>query len=444
MKTEYPIMALLGIELFLRLGLLLPYIGKQGRDLIAITTIYRPIALAVFIVHTCVTMALVDYPYPPLPGLLVLWGLTFFGLEIRRSRGARTNVRAILGAMSGITAFFVIGTLVAPTWIAVIRPAAHDAALVPFLFWLSWEALQAWRGSRNAHYLVAGLTMFCALIALIAFTHIYSRYPEISLAQIGYHVEAIIWLRFLGTGLLSLTLLALNNVYSQRLWRAAVAKRRAKEVSLIAALGEIARVRDNETGQHLVRVRLFVRTLARNLARKQQLAHGNSAAFLSALTRASALHDLGKVAIPDSILLKPGRLNPGELEVMRTHAGVGAEILRAALDAQQGNSSKVLVLGAEIAASHHENWDGSGYPAGLSGTAIPQSARIVALADVYDALTSHRPYKQPWTHAEAQAHIIELSGTKFDPEIVAAFCEEAETFNQIATRFRDGKTSIWA
>ncbi|MEN9719161.1 MAG: hypothetical protein RIQ99_2039 [Pseudomonadota bacterium] len=274
MKTEYPIMALLGIELFLRLGLLLPYIGKQGRDLIAITTIYRPIALTVFIVHTCVTMALVDYPYPPMPGLLVMWGLAFFGLEIRKSRGARTNTRAILGALSGITAFFVIGRLVAPTWVDVIRPVTHDAALVPFLFWLSWEALQAWRGSRNVHYLVAGVTMFCAIIALIAFTHIYARYSDISFAQIGYHVEAIIWLRFLGTGLLSLTLLALNNVYSQRLWRAAVAKRRAKEVSLIAALGEIARVRDNETGKHLVRVRLFVRTLARNLARRQQRSHG--------------------------------------------------------------------------------------------------------------------------------------------------------------------------
>jgi putative two-component system response regulator len=171
-------------------------------------------------------------------------------------------------------------------------------------------------------------------------------------------------------------------------------------------LGRAAEYRDNETGMHVIRMSHFSRLLA--------LKTGLSEAQAQVLFHAAPMHDVGKIGIPDSILLKPGKLLEDEWRIMMTHAQVGADII--------GNDpSEIMQLAAIIAFSHHEKWDGSGYPRGLSGTDIPLEARIVAIADVFDALTSRRPYKDAWPLERALEHIAQGSGAHFDPHLVPLF-----------------------
>ena len=189
----------------------------------------------------------------------------------------------------------------------------------------------------------------------------------------------------------------------------------------IFALAKLAESRDPDTGAHLERVRGYCRVLARQLqasARFEQLVDND---FVRLLYETSPLHDIGKVAIPDAILLKPGQLTSAEFELMKTHTLRGAETLEAALE--QFPNARFLSMARDIAMSHHEKYDGSGYPCGLAGEQIPLCGRIVALADVYDALTSKRVYKEAICHSEARAIIVADRGRHFDPAIVDAFLE---------------------
>jgi putative two-component system response regulator len=140
------------------------------------------------------------------------------------------------------------------------------------------------------------------------------------------------------------------------------------------------------------------------------------------------MHDIGKIGIPDAVMLKPGKLEPHEWEIMKTHAAIGGRLL-------EGDDSDLMRMAREIALTHHEKWDGSGYPAGLAGEAIPQSRRIAALADVFDALTSVRPYKKAWTIEAAVGYIEENSGKHFDPELVAVLPRELPGIVAIRERF---------
>ncbi|MBE0507509.1 MAG: response regulator [Marinospirillum sp.] len=177
-------------------------------------------------------------------------------------------------------------------------------------------------------------------------------------------------------------------------------------LQVIRRLGRAAEFRDNETGLHVVRMSKYAAILARSL--------GWSNSECELLLNASPMHDLGKIGIPDYILLKPGKLAPDEYQIMQDHARIGATLL-------DGDESELLSLAREIAETHHEKWDGSGYPKGLVGEAIPLSGRITALADVFDALTSSRPYKKAWAIEDALNFIKEQSGRHFDPELVKHF-----------------------
>jgi putative two-component system response regulator len=179
-------------------------------------------------------------------------------------------------------------------------------------------------------------------------------------------------------------------------------------LQVVRRLGRAAEYRDNETGLHIVRMSQFSTLLAKSL--------GWNEVDCELMLHASPMHDVGKIGIPDAILLKPGKFEPDEWEIMKTHATIGADIL-------EDNSSDLLRLAREIALSHHEKWDGSGYPYGLAEEAIPQSGRIVAVADVFDALTSSRPYKKAWPVEDAAAFIQSNAGTHFDPEVAAHFQE---------------------
>ncbi|GAB4398863.1 MAG: two-component system response regulator [Rhodoferax sp.] len=212
------------------------------------------------------------------------------------------------------------------------------------------------------------------------------------------------------------------------------------DVTLVA-LASLAETRDHDTGNHIVRIQHEVRTLARRLQYHPRFQHQLDNATVALLYRCAPLHDIGKVAIPDRILLKPGKLNPEEFEVMKTHTTVGyAAIVQAAQ--ALGYETPFLRLAGEIVHSHHERWDGLGYPQGLRGEQIPVSARLMAVADVYDALISRRVYKEPMPHAQAVAVIEQARGRHFDPDVVDAFLATQDTFALIAQQFADNPQDL--
>jgi HD-GYP domain-containing protein (c-di-GMP phosphodiesterase class II) len=198
--------------------------------------------------------------------------------------------------------------------------------------------------------------------------------------------------------------------------------------TVIFGLAKLAESRDNDTGEHLERIREYVTILARRVAAFMPLNEG----LAEDIGLASSLHDIGKVGVPDQILLKPGRLTPEERKVIETHPLVGQECLEAM--EQRLGKDNFLSLATEICAYHHEKWDGTGYPYGLQGTDIPLSARIVALADVYDALRSRRPYKAPMSHAKARSIIVQGRGTHFDPRVVDAFLMGGAEFEAFSNK----------
>ena len=207
------------------------------------------------------------------------------------------------------------------------------------------------------------------------------------------------------------------------------------QYATIVALARLSEQRDNETGKHLDRVSLYCRLIVEKLRHQERDAEVITDTYVRDLIHSAPLHDIGKVGIPDSILLKPGKLTPGEWEIMKTHAELGATTLQSVIVEKRGQS--YLEMSRDIAWCHHEKWDGSGYPRQLKGEEIPLSARILALADVYDALTSVRPYKEAWTHEEALAWIVEGRGAHFDPAVVDAFHEARDEANEIRASLAD-------
>lgn len=206
----------------------------------------------------------------------------------------------------------------------------------------------------------------------------------------------------------------------------------------ILALGSLAETRDNETGNHIRRTQMYIIALSRHLK-----GHPRFGCFLTdenilSIYKTAPLHDIGKVGIPDNILLKPGKLTDEEFEIMKKHTALGKSAIEEA-EKRLGLEVDFLKFAKEIAYYHHEKWDGSGYPEGLSADDIPVSARLMAVADVYDALISKRVYKPGMSHDKARAIIVEGKNRHFDPDVVDAFVAIEEDFLAIADKFDDGK-----
>ncbi len=262
--------------------------------------------------------------------------------------------------------------------------------------------------------------------------------PAIVLARVQAHLE----LKF-----------ARDRLTNQNEWLEEEIARRMRENLLIQdlslrALAGIAEARDNETGHHIIRTQSYIETLGRHLQGHPHFCHVLAAPHLEMLVKAAPLHDIGKVGIPDAILLKPGKLTSEEFEIMKQHPRIGAEAIRKAMeDALRSVDTKMmeqaisafsfLRVAHEISLSHHEKWDGSGYPEGLAGDAIPVAGRLMALADVFDALISRRVYKPPMDIDDATKIIVEGSGKHFDPDIVDAFLACRDQFAKIAQRYAD-------
>lgn len=221
---------------------------------------------------------------------------------------------------------------------------------------------------------------------------------------------------------------------------------------LLCAIAALAETRDDDTGHHIQRTRSYVELLARALQHHPAHAADLAEAQLQRIVNAAPLHDLGKIGIPDQILLKPGRLTPEEFEVMKTHARIGGDAIANALAAARARhgaagatgsaeaepeSVRLLEVARDIAHHHHEYWDGRGYPDGLQGLAIPLPARLMAVADVFDALTTARPYKSAWPLERAIDYIVQGSGRQFDPEVVAALLACRASFEAVAKQWVD-------
>ncbi|PKN36156.1 MAG: two-component system response regulator [Deltaproteobacteria bacterium HGW-Deltaproteobacteria-19] len=218
--------------------------------------------------------------------------------------------------------------------------------------------------------------------------------------------------------------------------------RRTKEVVAvqdvtILAMASLAETRDNETGNHIRRTQHYVKTLAEKLRNLPRFSHYlDDDKTIDLLFKSAPLHDIGKVGIPDHILLKPGRLNEEEFEIMKTHTTLGRDAIHEA-EQRLGFDLPFLTIAKEVAYSHHEKWNGTGYPEGLSGDDIPVSGRLMAIADVYDALISKRVYKEGMQHEKAVRIIVEGKESHFDPDMVDAFVEIADEFRAIAEQYAD-------
>lgn len=254
-------------------------------------------------------------------------------------------------------------------------------------------------------------------------------------ARVGHHVQLGRMMRVVAT---------MNDSLDQRvkertdeLARKNEALGRAQEAT-VEALASLLETRDNDTGHHIRRTQRYVRALATESRNHPDFAELLDDETIAHFYRAASLHDIGKVAIPDRILLKPGRLDENEFELMKSHTTHGRNAIA---NAEQilGAQDPFLVHAREIAFSHHERWDGTGYPQGLRAERIPLSARLMAVADVYDALISSRAYKAGISHEKAVEIIRSGRGTQFDPRIIDAFMAIHDAFHQISSQFRDAE-----
>jgi putative two-component system response regulator len=224
--------------------------------------------------------------------------------------------------------------------------------------------------------------------------------------------------------------------------------KRTREISAIQdvtilAMASLAETRDSDTGNHIRRTQYYVKVLAEKLKTHPRFGHFLSDETIQMLFKSAPLHDIGKVGVADRILLKPGRFTPDEFEIMKTHTTLGRDAIEAA-EKQLGMQVEFLTLAKEIAYYHQEKWDGSGYPTGASGDDIPISARLMAVADVYDALISRRVYKEGMPHEKAVGIIVEGKGLHFDPDVADAFVGLQDEFRAIAARFADSDADMAA
>ncbi|MCX7172355.1 MAG: two-component system response regulator [Proteobacteria bacterium] len=228
-----------------------------------------------------------------------------------------------------------------------------------------------------------------------------------------------------------------NAFLEQEVARRTLEIRDIQDVTILT-MASLAETRDNETGNHILRTQYYVRALAIHLRNHPRFSTYLSDAMIALLFKSAPLHDIGKVGIPDRILLKPGKLEADEFEIMKTHTTQGRDAIESA-EQRLGKNVPFLLCAKEIAYSHQEKWDGSGYPQALIGDAIPISARLMAVADVYDALISRRVYKPPFPHEKAVAIVIEGRDRHFDPDIVDAFVAIQDDCKTIAERYANNE-----
>ena len=320
----------------------------------------------------------------------------------------------------------MLGLAAVATTMNAMHPPAFFAYLLGLMLPLTFRVLV----EQDETHTALGSMLLLFLVVMLGSGHFLNKFVLLSLRQ-----------RFENESL-ALQLASMNDVLEHKVEeRTAQLQRKTDEVSqirdvTIMAMASLAETRDNETGNHLKRTQNYIRALALKLRDHPHFRDFLTEDNIESLYKLAPLHDIGKVGIPDAILLKRGKLTPEEFEIMKTHPLLGGNAIAMA-ESGLPTPSRFLHIAREIATAHHEKWNGSGYPLGLAGNAIPISARLMALADVYDALISRRIYKEPYTHEKAVAHILLGRGVHFDPEVTEAFLAIQEEFRQIAEQYQD-------
>ncbi len=320
----------------------------------------------------------------------------------------------------------MLGLAGAATTMNAMHPPAFFAYLLglmlPFIFRVLVE--------QDEVHTALGSMLMVFLIVMLGSGHFMNKFILLSLRQ-----------RFENESLAH-QLATMNDALELKVQeRTAQLQRKTYEVSqirdaTIMAMASLAETRDNETGNHLKRTQQYIRALAMQLRDHPKFSNFLTEDNIESLYKLAPLHDIGKVGIPDSILLKQGKLTPEEYKTMKMHPLLGGNAIAMA-ESGLPTPSRFLHIAREIANGHHEKWNGTGYPQGLKGEAIPISARLMALADVYDALISRRIYKEAYTHEKAVAHILQGKGEHFDPDVCDAFQSIQEEFRQIAEKYQD-------
>ena len=348
-----------------------------------------------------------------------------------------------------------------------LLPSGNQKYITPYAglgtgivnFWVFWQVKQASKKIKNSYVnLLAYLFLATAIIwiARIFLSQIFrfnSLTDEsivnwltmicITLLIISRHISYLtIRLTMASQNVVDLNENAFNLAIAAEAQKAEISNKKAEEFEkqLLSSLNALAMARDNETGNHIVRTQHYVKLLAERLRANGHYRDQLTDVSIDALFRAAPLHDLGKIGIPDAILKKAGSLSEAEWEFMKTHTLIGESVLNT-VDIERNDHSDVIAKAILIAGGHHERWNGQGYPRGLAGENIPLEARIMSVADMYDALVSERVYKKEWTHLEAVQEVIRNKGIYFDPLIVDAFIAEQQSFQSILNQYRDEKLS---
>jgi response regulator RpfG family c-di-GMP phosphodiesterase len=320
----------------------------------------------------------------------------------------------------------MLGLAAAATTMNAMHPPAFFSYLLGLMLPLTFRVMV----EQDETHIAMGIMLLLFLLVMLGSGHFLNKFIILSLQQL-FENES-----------LAQQLATMNDALELKVFeRTSQLLRKTEEVSqirdvTIMAMASLAETRDNETGNHLKRTQKYIRAIAMKLRNHPRFKEFLTEDNIESLFKLAPLHDIGKVGIPDAILLKQGKLTLEEFEVMKMHPLLGGNAIATA-ESGLPTPNRFMHIAREIATGHHEKWDGSGYPLGLKGEAIPISARLMALADVFDALISKRIYKQPYTHEEAVAYILQAKGKHFDPDVTEAFQSIQEEFRQIAEQYQD-------
>lgn len=420
------------------IGELIPYVSVQRDRVIALTSSGRPFVGLLIAVHCIASILSYEVHFLSiLANASYISALFMMFLEfIRSDKDLRLSAKKS-ATVFGIT--FIICFI----FNALKHGGAGYAALIILLALLAQSAV-LFSATRKAIMLkfssiYIGQAVFAATIGWIVIIARLYLVESNGIYSVNLQSEAeyLSLLRLINAASFFLLLNAITNYHSQTIIETEEAHRLAAQSGTLKALITLAKTRANKTENHFVRVREFIRLVARRLDQKRWFGSGASDEMIKTISDASALSDIGKVGIPESILQNPKKLSAADWETMKSHPLIGAAMIEAAMEGQDNSSVAIFKVARDIVVGVNENWDGSGYPRGLEGDAIPRFARVAQIAILYDEMTSPTLGQMRLGHEEAVEEIKKLAGTKLDPEVVAAFLDRQHWLLDVAIRHRD-------
>jgi len=429
---------------FIAFGLgLSTYIGFKDRETYFKTQVFWSISIYMFM-FSCILWAIAPttgFHFLSIANTCLVGSIMAAVFLLRSMSNAITKIQ-LLSASIVLIIFDVALEPIRQT--ELIQPAILTTLAVAMLLVFLIKQLTALIKIDKSIYLKCMFLLTISMIAIIIY-HSYSlpAIPDYSIENLYQEPKAAFLSRVAGYSLYLLNFILISLFFYEKAQDQASLmldlieeQMDLKEEQMLSVLSSISLAKDSDTGHHILRTQKYVLILAYKLGRMGHYTHQLTHTYINHLHNAAPLHDIGKVAIPDQILKKPAKLDADEWEIMKTHAIIGEQILATANLALYNKEEKdILSIAMNIAGGHHEKWDGSGYPRGLKHEAIPLEARIMAIADIYDALVCERAYKKAWSHEDAVNEIVKHKNSFFDPFIVDAFIAEQLAFKNIAKAY---------